>query len=128
MTLLADIEKFLEDTGMPTTTFGLRNGLTVSFVLQVRKGRKVGERLSEVCRKFMAENQDWKPQPKKTPGRKAGKKQDDRSALHPRDHLVRKSERDQNLWSINRDLCGFCGIRKDVGCPHYEKSEPVRIG
>jgi hypothetical protein len=121
MTLLAEIEQFLMVTGMPATRFGVLAFGNPAFVAEVRNGRVCREFVTARARKFMAENQDWKPKPPKK------KRIDDRRSPHPGQTQVRKTEKDREAIVLDRTPCFNCGVRADIGCHHQPKSEPVRI-
>lgn len=118
MTFLDEIEAFLKLTSMSPTRFGKAVCNSPTFVDEVRGGRSCGKMVKARTREYMAANQHLRIIPIVSQEEKL------RRSVKPNQHVVRH----RPLIFVDRDPCGFCGIRRDIGCNHYEKSEPVRIG
>ena len=63
--LLAEIESFLERSGLEHTTFGTLAMNDTAFVTQMRRGRNVRIDTAERARDFMAAWKPPKPRPKR---------------------------------------------------------------
>jgi predicted Ser/Thr protein kinase len=62
--LLAEVEAFLEKTGMRETTFGFETVNDPALVSDLRNGRNVRIDTAEKLRNYIAKNRGGKPRPK----------------------------------------------------------------
>jgi hypothetical protein len=117
MTFLDEIENFLHQTGIQKSKFGKAITGNPNFVQRVIQGSKTKPSTVAKARAFMAEHRGVKIEPR------ISNEEHLRRSLLLNQHVVRP----HSITVVDRDPCGFCGIRRDLGCKHYPKSEPVRI-
>ena len=117
MTFLDEIEAFLEATNMPTSMFGKAVCKNPSLVNKIREGRQCGKTVQARARAYMEAKKGVIIVPR------VSVEENQRRSVKPNQHIVRH----RTYTVIDREPCGFCGVRRDLGCNHYQKSEPVRI-
>jgi hypothetical protein len=117
MTFIDEIESFLEQTGIQRNKFGKAITGNPSFVQRLKAGVEPKPSTVSKARAFMADHRGIKIEPR------ISKEEHLRRSISPNQHVVRH----RPIIVVDRDPCGFCGIRRDLGCNHYQKSEPMRI-
>ncbi len=117
MTFLDEIEAFLDQTGIHKNRFGKAITGNPSFVQRLMAGVEPKPSTVTKARAFMNEHRSVKIEPR------ISNEEHLRRSLLPNQHVVRP----RPIIVVDRDPCGFCGIRRDLGCKHYPKSEPVRV-
>lgn len=118
MTLLSEIKAFIKKTDLSRTAFGRLSCNDPRIIPHLEGGREPTEKFETKIRAFMASyTAEMAPKRRK-------RKPDPRRSVSAYQHAVRNH---QPLIVVDRDPCGFCGVRRDVGCRHYKKSEPVRV-
>jgi hypothetical protein len=120
MTLIEEIETYLDHTGMKPTTFGKVFG-NPSFIEELRCGRKC--RPTTICkvRAFMAEKPEGIAPIRKSKPRPVERHEVVR--MYRKTESVRDKIDPSSLNRVHRAPCWNCGVRGDIGCEHFPKLE-----
>jgi hypothetical protein len=117
--LLARIEDYMSTHRLPATFLSKHAVKNVNFIADMRKGCVALHRTMDMMEKFLDEN----PNGIAYKGRVSTDDYIGYDAI-----MAQRFERmDANAFIVDRDPCFQCGVRKDIGCQHHPKSEPVAL-
>jgi len=117
--LMIRVEHYLREHGLPAAFLSKHAVKNLSFIADVRKGCIPLHRTMDMMEKFLDENPNGVPyKGRNTEGDYIGY-----------DAIMQKrwDAMQINALVVDRDPCFKCGVRKDIGCKHHPKSEPVPL-
>jgi len=117
--MMVRVEHYMATHGLPATFLSKHAVNNTNFIADVRKGCVALHRTMDMMEKFLDENPNGIPY-------KGRVSTDDYIGY---DAIMQKrwDAMQINAVVVDRDPCFKCGVRKDIGCAHHPKSEPVPL-